>query len=125
MAEVASREEEETRRISEGLQTVLKATDVSDRRGVRILFESMISYKPCDILILKVNNMPDVLSEAAFRLDIMLLIPVFMMIFILFFPKMWKNSWKGKYTMVSYKFVKISVVEINVYSCYYVIENLI
>ena len=51
--------------------------------------------------------MPDVLFEAAFRLDIMLLIPVFMIIFILFFPKMWKNSWKGKYTMVSYKFVKI------------------
>ena len=51
--------------------------------------------------------MPDVLFEAAFRLDIMLLIPVFMVIFILFFPKMWKNSWKGKYTMVSYKFVKI------------------
>ena len=51
--------------------------------------------------------MPDVLFEAAFRLDIMFLIPVFMIIFFLFFPKMWKNSWKGKYTMVSYKFVKI------------------
>lgn len=51
--------------------------------------------------------MPDVLFEAAFRLDIMRLIPFFMMIVILFFPMIWKNSQEGKYTIKSYKIVKI------------------
>ncbi len=51
--------------------------------------------------------MPDVLFEAAFRLDIMRLIPVFMMIVIIFFPMIWKNSQEGKYTIKSYKIVKI------------------
>ena len=51
--------------------------------------------------------MNNILFEAAFHLDIMFLIPVFMIIFILLFPKIWKNSWKDKYTIISYKIVKI------------------
>ena len=76
-------------------------------RGVFILFKILIFYKLCAILASEVNCMNNILFEATFHLDIMFLIPVFMIIFILLFPKIWKNSWKDKYTIISYKIVKI------------------
>ncbi len=51
--------------------------------------------------------MRNVLYEATFKFDFYLLIPVAMMIFILAFPRIWKKSWEGKYTIVTYKSVKI------------------
>lgn len=51
--------------------------------------------------------MTNVLYEATFKFDFDLLIPVVMMIFILFFPKIFKAYAKEKYTHVSYKVVKI------------------
>lgn len=51
--------------------------------------------------------MSNVLYEATFKFDLVLLIPVVMMIFILFFPKILKATSKEKYTRISYKVVKI------------------
>ena len=54
--------------------------------------------------------MSNVLFEAAFCFDFMRFIPVYMTIFFLFFPKIYKNSQKGKYTMKTYKILKIFCV---------------
>ena len=51
--------------------------------------------------------MNNILFEAAFRFDLMRFIPVYMMIFFLFFPNICKSSHKGKYTMKSYKTLRI------------------
>ena len=51
--------------------------------------------------------MNNILYEATFKFDLFLLIPVVMMIFILFFPKILKATSEEKYTQVSYKVVKI------------------
>lgn len=51
--------------------------------------------------------MSNVLYEATFKFDFLLLIPVVMMIFILFFPRILKATSEAKYTQSSYKVVKI------------------